>query len=88
MNQSEFLQEKLRPFVFQSPKCKDDIHIVIFKTGGGLLSYHKPDETFVHTLNTPEGMKRKTTQLEIELLINSNQELEDQLLNSALSNRN
>jgi hypothetical protein len=34
-------------------------------TGGGLISYRKPDGRFVHTLNTAEGFARKLAQLGI-----------------------
>ena len=32
---------------------------------GGLISYRKPDGTFVHTLNSSEGFERKLRQLGI-----------------------
>jgi hypothetical protein len=32
---------------------------------GGLISYRKPDGTFVHTLNSREGFERKLQQLGI-----------------------
>ena len=32
---------------------------------GGLISYRKPDGTFLHTLNTREGFERKLLQLGI-----------------------
>jgi hypothetical protein len=34
--------------------------------GGGLISYRKPDGTYLHTLNTREGYERKLEQLGIE----------------------
>ena len=34
---------------------------------GGLISYRKPDGSFVHTLNTAEGFDRKLRQLGISL---------------------
>jgi hypothetical protein len=33
---------------------------------GGLISYCRGDGTWVHTLNTPEGFRRKLSQLGIE----------------------
>jgi hypothetical protein len=35
--------------------------------GGGLISYHRRDGTFVHTLNTSDGFARKLQQLGIVL---------------------
>lgn len=32
---------------------------------GGLISYRKPDGTYLHTLNTREGLERKLRQLGI-----------------------
>ena len=32
---------------------------------GGLISYRKPNGTYVHTLNTPDGFARKLQQLGI-----------------------
>ena len=50
---------------FQSPKAPDPVSVAPID-GGGLISYRKPDGRFIHTLNTPEGLKRKLHQLEIE----------------------
>ena len=49
----------------QSPKAPDPVSVAAID-GGGLISYRKPDGRFIHTLNTPEGLKRKLHQLEIE----------------------
>ena len=43
-----------------SPNTQDPIIVAEFPDqSGGLLSYKKSDGTFVHTLNTPSGFKRK-----------------------------
>lgn len=42
-----------------------DIVVVGKLKDGGLISYKKSDNTYVHTLNTPEGFARKLSQLEI-----------------------
>ena len=42
-----------------------DIVIVWKFDGGGLISYKKEDGSFVHTLNTEEGFKRKLKNLGI-----------------------
>lgn len=52
----------------KSSICRDpSIRIVLFRNGdgSGLLSYEKPEGGFVHTLNTPSGMKRKLAHLQI-----------------------
>ncbi len=41
--------------------------IVVQLEGGGLISYARPDGSFVHTLNTSEGFTRKLVQLGITL---------------------
>lgn len=53
--------------VFRVASAPDPVHVVTFDDGGGLISYEKPDGTFVHTLNTPDGFTRKLTQLGISL---------------------
>jgi hypothetical protein len=35
--------------------------------GGGLISYRKDDDTYLHTLNTAAGFERKLTQLGLSL---------------------
>ncbi len=40
-----------------------DPAVVIRFPGGGLLSYRKPDGSFVHTLNTAEGLARKLAEM-------------------------
>jgi hypothetical protein len=44
--------------------AKDPV-IVASLDDGGLISYRKPDGTFVHTLNSREGFERKLQQLGI-----------------------
>jgi hypothetical protein len=45
----------------------DDTVMVAALAGGGLISYQKPDGSFVHTLNTPGGFQRKLRQLGIDV---------------------
>lgn len=52
--------------VLRSPHAPDPIHVARVD-GGGLLSYARPDGTFVHTLNTPEGLARKLAALELDV---------------------
>jgi hypothetical protein len=47
-------------------EAADDIVLVVFVDGGGLLSYAKDDGGFVHTLNTQEGLRRKLKELGID----------------------
>ena len=44
-----------------------DAVLVVILNGGGLISYRRKDGSFLHTLNTPEGFRRKLSQLKIEL---------------------
>jgi len=71
-----FLRSKtLSEIKAKSVVCKDpSVRIVLFRNrdGSGLLSYEKTDGVgggggFVHTLNTPSGMKRKLAHLQITL---------------------
>lgn len=43
---------------------KDPV-IVVPLSDGGLISYRKPDGTYIHTLNSREGFERKLRQLGI-----------------------
>ena len=49
--------------MFVTTGATDPVHLLLFSTGGGLLSYSKRDGSFVHTLNTPAGLGRKWSQL-------------------------
>jgi hypothetical protein len=42
-----------------------DPALVVELEGGGLISYLREDGTLMHTLNTPEGFRRKLRQLGI-----------------------
>ena len=44
-----------------------DAVLVVELDDGGLISYHRADGSFLHTLNTTEGFRRKLTQLGIDL---------------------
>jgi hypothetical protein len=46
------------------PATKDQVVVARF-ADGGLISYAKPDGTFVHTLNSADGFARKLQQLGI-----------------------
>jgi hypothetical protein len=44
-----------------------DVVVVTRFSGGGLISYRKPEGRYLHTLNTEEGFRRKLAQLGISL---------------------
>jgi hypothetical protein len=46
------------------PTAKDPV-VVAPLNDGGLISYRKPDGTYLHTLNSREGYERKLQQLGI-----------------------
>lgn len=46
------------------PATPDPVIVTEFEDGG-LISYRKPDGSFIHTLNTTEGLDRKLRQLGI-----------------------
>ncbi len=52
--------------VFRVTGAPDPVHVVAL-ADGGLISYARPDGSFVHTLNTPEGFARKLEDLGIRL---------------------
>ncbi len=51
---------------FQSPKATDTVWVVCLEDGG-MISYRRLAGTWLHTLNTKEGFRRKLEQLEISL---------------------
>jgi hypothetical protein len=46
------------------PATPDPVIVAEFEDGG-LISYRKPDGSFIHTVNTSEGLDRKLRQLGI-----------------------
>jgi len=51
---------------FESSKARDAVWVVLLEDGG-MISYSRPDGTWLHTLNTTDGFQRKLAQLEIAL---------------------
>jgi hypothetical protein len=49
------------------PALARDAVLVAELEDGGIISYRQRDGSLVHTLNTPEGFRRKLLQLEINL---------------------
>jgi hypothetical protein len=54
----QILGGRVPVFSYSLPTATDPVFIAAFPDGG-LISYQKPDGTFLHTLNDPEGFKRK-----------------------------
>jgi hypothetical protein len=48
-------------------KAAVDQVLVAPLAGGGIISYRRPDGSFLHTLNNQEGFERKLRQLGIDL---------------------
>jgi hypothetical protein len=51
---------------FQVPAARDTV-VVARLDKGGLISYRRTDEVYLHTLNNTEGFERKLLALGIEL---------------------
>jgi hypothetical protein len=60
----ELLGEAVDVDVYRPDAAKDTV-LVVKLDEGGLISYKRADGSFVHTLNTPEGFRRKLLQLGI-----------------------
>ena len=58
----------VEPCEFQVAGAKDPV-IVVQLTDGGLISYRKQDGSYLHTLNTRVGFRRKLQQLGISLIL-------------------
>src|SRR5436190_19730135 len=52
--------------IFNVASAKDTV-IVARLEGGGLISYLRADDTYLHTLNNDEGFERKLRELGIEI---------------------
>lgn len=62
---AEIIGEEAETFEFQTDRARDTV-VVARISGGGLISYKRKDGSFLHTLNTPEGFRRKLDQLGID----------------------
>ena len=60
------LGEGPAPREFRSAKARDRVCVVPLEDGG-LISYRREDGSWLHTLNTAEGFRRKLAQLEIDM---------------------
>jgi hypothetical protein len=63
---AELVGDDAEPTEFRVGGARDPV--VVCRCGdGGLISYRKGDNTYLHTLNTAAGFERKLTQLGISL---------------------
>lgn len=62
---TDLLGEGINIQEFRSRKARDVVCVACLDDGG-MISYHRPDGTWLHTLNTTEGFSRKLDQLEID----------------------
>jgi hypothetical protein len=62
---AEVLGEAIRVSEHKVEAARDTV-MVARLDGGGLISYARADGSYIHTLNTPEGFRRKLLQLGIE----------------------
>jgi hypothetical protein len=63
---TDLLGEDCQPLEIRSTMARDTILIVPL-ADGGVISYERHNGTFLHTLNTPEGFRRKLKDLGIDL---------------------
>jgi hypothetical protein len=50
--------------MFHSPRARDTVFVVCFEDGG-TISYRQANDSWLHTLCTEDGFRRKLEQLEI-----------------------
>jgi hypothetical protein len=63
---TDLLGEDIHLQMFRSPKARDTVFVVCFE-GGGTISYRQSSRSWLHTLCTKDGFRRKLEQLEIIL---------------------
>lgn len=63
---TELLGEDCQPLEIRSTMARDAILVVPLEDGG-VISYQRHNGTFLNTLNTPEGFRRKLKDLGIDL---------------------
>jgi hypothetical protein len=66
MSVASLLGEGVQIQMFESPKARDTVFVVRFE-GGGTISYRQSRGSWLHTLCTEEGFRRKLEQLQITL---------------------
>ncbi len=65
-NVADLLGDGIDAQQLQPSRAKDVVWVVCLEDGG-TISYRRPTGTWLHTLNTKEGFRRKLEQLEISL---------------------
>ena len=65
INLSELVGDKVTETSHHSPKARDEV-IVLKISGGGIISYRRRDGSYLHTLNTDDGFRRKLQDLGID----------------------
>ncbi|HMF58003.1 MAG TPA: hypothetical protein VK619_16790 [Pyrinomonadaceae bacterium] len=67
LSPEQLLGEGIKVTEYRVAAAKDLVMVAaLYK--GGLISYKRPDGSFLHTLNTPEGFQRKLQQLGISMV--------------------
>jgi len=64
LSAGDLLGEGVRLQTFHSPGARDTVIVACFE-GGGTISYLRPAGSWLHTLCTPDGFRRKLEQLQI-----------------------
>ena len=62
----DILRDETEASEYKLDSAKDTV-LVVQLHDGGLISYRRADGSFIHTLNTAEGFRRKLAQLGIDL---------------------
>lgn len=65
LSSGELAGESARSKPYRVAAARDEVWVTPLE-GGGLISYRRPDGSYLHTLNTTEGFTRKLRQLGIE----------------------
>ena len=63
---NDLVGQNIQILEFKIANARDTV-LVVEISDGGIISYRKPDGSFIHTLCNIEGFKRKLEQLEIEM---------------------
>ena len=61
-----FLGREVAIREFRTDAARDTVLVAAIEDGG-VISYRRDDGSYLHTLNTPEGFRRKLLQLGINL---------------------
>ncbi|HEY0004684.1 MAG TPA: hypothetical protein VGB17_07705 [Pyrinomonadaceae bacterium] len=66
LSMQELLGDEFEVLAYRVEAARDTVLVVRLESGG-LISYSRADGTLLHTLNTPDGFRRKLRQLGIRL---------------------